>query len=406
MGNNNNSNSVYQLSDGKWGFRYCIRVNGKNIYKRFKTDHDGNPLKTRKDAERARKYAIDLAQQSVQPQKKKIIRKTVAEVYDEYCQKGRTDRAYMTKRKQDSLWENHLKDKYGNRFVDEITVSEVQDYLTKLYYEDNYSFQYVGSFLKMFYLIFGQANGRGYLDEETYSTLCLRKLTKIHMPKIKFDEDTDIHIFERDQLLLLDEYFTGTNLELAYMLGRYCGLRINECFGLTWRCVNLDEGTIRIDAQLSYQNGIIKLVSPKTLNAKRTIYLTDKLISFLRKRQEEMKAKDEHTKWLRLRKARTIQDSDGSPLSSLELVNSLPDGTMQTNNSMKYHSRNIMEKYGFEFKYHYLRHTYGTNLAMLNTPTHVLCKQMGHGNIHVTEKYYIALSKLGVDVLKKNLEQL
>ena len=58
------------------------------------------------------------------------------------------------------------------------------------------------------------------------------------------------------------------------------------------------------------------------------------------------------------------------------------------------------------FKYHYLRHTYGTQLAMLNTPTHVLCKQMGHGNIHVTEKYYIALSKTGVDVLKNNLEKL
>ena len=59
-------------------------------------------------------------------------------------------------------------------------------------------------------------------------------ISKIHMPKMKFDEDTEIHIFERDQLEKLDKYFSGTNLELAYLLGRYCGLRINECFGLTW----------------------------------------------------------------------------------------------------------------------------------------------------------------------------
>lgn len=56
--------------------------------------------------------------------------------------------------------------------------------------------------------------------------------------------------------------------------------------------------------------------------------------------------------------------------------------------------------------YHFLRHTYGTQLAVLNTPTHLLCNQMGHGNIHVTERYYIALSKNGIDVLRKNLEQL
>ena len=196
------------------------------------------------------------------------------------------------------------------------------------------------------------------------------------------------------------------NLELAYLLGRYCGLRINECFGLTWDCVDFDEGTIDIRVQMQYQEGIIKLVQPKTKNALRKIYLNERLLSFLRERKRQMDEGAETFKWQRLRKQRVIQDSKGQPLSSLELVNSLPDGTMQTNNSMKYHSRNIAEKYGFTFKYHFLRHTYGTQLAMMNTPLHVLCKQMGHGNTKVTEKYYIAVSKLGVDTLKKNLEQL
>ena len=125
----------------------------------------------------------------------------------------------------------------------------------------------------------------------------------------------------------------------------------------------MEEGTINIQYQMMYQSGIIKLVQPKTVNALRTVYLTDRLINFLRERKSQMEECSEQQRWLRLRKARTIQDVDGSELSSLELVNSLPDGTMQTNNSMKYHSRNIMEKYGFEFKYHYLRHTYGTQLS-------------------------------------------
>ena len=42
-------------------------------------------------------------------------------------------------------------------------------------------------------------------------------------------------------------------------------------------------------------------------------------------------------------------------------------------------------------------------LATLNTPAHILCSQMGHGNIQVTQHYYIAFSQRGVQLLKENL---
>lgn len=87
-----------------------------------------------------------------------------------------------------------------------------------------------------------------------------------------------------------------------------------------------------------------------------------------------------------------IQDLNGEQLSSVELVNALPNGKIQTVNSMKYHSRTLQGKYGILFKYHYLRHTYGTNLAALNTPEYLLCNQMWHSNSQVTHKYYVAIS--------------
>ena len=79
---------------------------------------------------------------------------------------------------------------------------------------------------------------------------------------------------------------------------------------------------------------------------------------------------------------------------------------MQTVNSMKYPTREIKEKLGIQFKFHFLRHTYGTMMAEKNTPTHLLCNQMGHGNIHVTQKYYIAISKSGIEILQNNLNSL
>ena len=165
------------------------------------------------------------------------------------------------------------------------------------------------SFLKMFYLIYGQAYSRGYVEVNLYNKMCMNKDTKIHMPKMKIDEDTDIVYFKDKELKILDEYFKGTNAETAYMLGKYCGLRINECYGLKWDKIDLKSGTITIDRQMFYHNGVIKLMPVKT------------------------------------------------------------------------------------------------RLAVLNTPTHLLCNQMGHSGSHVTQRYYIAISEDGIQELVSNLEK-
>ena len=227
-----NDTGVYKLKGGNWGFRYTITVDGQKKDVRKAKDEYGNPFASKKDAIRARQIAIQQEQDGNRPKPKD--RKTVAEVFMEYCEKGRSGKAYRTIRKQDSLWEIHLRKKFGKRFVDDISVAEVEDYLTDLYYKQKYSYRYVGSFLKMFYLIFGQAYSRNYMDVDVYNKLCVNKDTKIKMPKLKTDDDTDIVYFTQEELALLDEYFDGTNAQTAYMLGRYCGLRINECFGLKW----------------------------------------------------------------------------------------------------------------------------------------------------------------------------
>lgn len=400
-----NDVGVYQLDNGMWGFRFVMVVDGKQISQRRTTDEQGNKLKTKNQAIKARQTAMVQAR-TERKKKHEIPRRTVKEVFDEFCASGRKDRAYQTKRKQDSIWENHLCARFGNRYLDEISVGEINDYLSELYYVEGFSYQYVESFLKMFYLIFGQAYSRNYLEVDLYNKLCANKDSKIKMPKLKTEDDTDIVTFSREELALLDEYFRGTNAETAYLLGRYCGLRINECFGLKWSNVDLAAGTITIDRQMQYQDGIIKLVAPKTRNSKRTIFMCEALKVHFQKLATERERNMVELAAVREQKQRFIDDLDGQKISSTELVNCLPNGTIQTVNSMKYPTREIKQKLGINFKYHYLRHTYGTLMAEMNTPTHLLCNQMGHGNIHVTQRYYIAISKSGIDVLQNNLNQL
>ena len=161
-------NGVYQLESGYWGYRFSILIDGKRISRKKITNADGQKLNSKSAALKAREAAIAAAHIEVK-QKAKIFRRTFKEVYEEYCTKGRADRAYQTIKKQDSLWKNHLCKRFGEKYVDDVSVAEIKDYLAELYYTDHYSYQYVESFLKMFYLIFGQAYSRNYLDVDTYN---------------------------------------------------------------------------------------------------------------------------------------------------------------------------------------------------------------------------------------------
>ena len=396
---------VFKTDKGQWGYRFSIIVDGRRINRKKLTDENGNKLTSKRAATKAREAALVAARSHIE-KPKQIRRMTVKEVYEEYSKKGRSDRAYNTIRKQDSLWNNHIYPQFGKRMVDEITPAEVMDYLGHLYYQDGFSYMYVEGFLKMFYLIFGQAYSRNYLPVDIYNKLCTNKDTRIKMPKIKNEDDTDIVAFSQEEIAKMDKFFHGTNGETAYLLGKFCGLRINECYGLKWDHVDLAAGTIRIDRQMQYQEGLIKLVPPKTRNANRTIYMNETLKSYLQSLLQQRTEDEEKLAALRIQNRKIIEDLDGSPISSTELVNCLSNGKIQTLNSMKYYSREIKSQLGIDFKFHTLRHTFGTKMAEMNTPTHLLCDQMGHGNIHVTQQYYIAISQSGIDTLRKNLNQL
>lgn len=401
-----NGAGVYKLSNGYWGYRFTKVVDGKRYGRKGTKDENDNPLRNKREAVKARQNAIIKFENEINQKSEKPPRKTFEEVFNEYCEKGRGGKAYSTIKKQDSLWRNHIKDKFGKYYIDEISVAQINDYLTDLYYIEGRAYQYVESFLKLLYLIYGQAYSRNYIDISIYNRYCLNKSTRISMPKMKADEDTEIKIFNKEEIAKLDEYFKGSNAETAYMLGKHCGLRINECYGLKWDNVDIENGKITIDRQMQYQDGIIKLVALKTHNAKRVVYMSEALKEYFAHLKEQRDNDTEELAEQRKQNHKMIVDKDRQKVSSLELVNTLPNGKIQTINSMKYHAQTIRSRLGIDFKFHFLRHTYGTRLAELNTPSHILCRQMGHASGRITEQYYLAISQSGIEALQNNLNRL
>ncbi len=108
---------------------------------------------------------------------------------------------------------------------------------------------------------------------------------------------------------------------------------------------------------------------------------------------------------------RRTKDADGNKLTTkTEAIRAreaaIAEARIERKRQTTILKRRIKEVFGINYKYHYLRHTYGTLMAEMNTPTHLLCNHMGYGNIHVTQLYYLAVSKSGIEVLQRNLNRL
>ena len=398
---------IFQLENGCWGYRFIVTVNGKRKAQKRVRDEVGRPYKTEKQALKAREKAILMEKtRMLLPPSKPMERKTIEEVFKEYCEKGRNEKAYATKKKQDCLWNNYLLERFGDRYIDDITVAEVNDYLAELYCVNHLSYGYVEGFLKQFYLIFGQAYARNYMSIDDYNKLCVNKNNKIRMPAKKSIDVKAIETFTKEEIKIMDEYFKGKTVETAYIIGKYSGLRIAECYGLTWDCIDLEKGIITVEKQLQTQYGLVKLMPLKTVNARRKVYMNKELQKYFSELKEKVKEYEQKYAAQRQQNEKFVINVDGTKISSLELVNTLPNGKIQTEWAIKHHARPLKEYYNIEFKYHTLRHTYGTTLALLNTPSHILANQMGHGKISTTYKYYLAISEEGVSELKNNLERL
>ena len=82
---------VYQLKGGNWAYRYTITEKGRKKDIRKAKDEYGNPFNTKREAIKARQIAIEREQEGSKPKPKE--RRTVAEVYAEYCEKGRKSKA-------------------------------------------------------------------------------------------------------------------------------------------------------------------------------------------------------------------------------------------------------------------------------------------------------------------------
>ena len=135
---NSNLKGISQLTNGNWSYRFVIfdQYNVRHDVRK-NTDENGHPLTTPKAAIKAKTIELNKWKNKIAEKIPASIVKdsvTISELFSEYQNSGRKSKAYGTIRKQDSLWENHLKNDFGDRIITNVTSSDVNNYLENLYY--------------------------------------------------------------------------------------------------------------------------------------------------------------------------------------------------------------------------------------------------------------------------------
>lgn len=168
---------------------------------------------------------------------------------------------------------------------------------------------------------------------------------------------------------------------LAYIAKRYpaysslykmfflTGCRRSELLGLTWRCVNFDDNTIRIENTLLMDEHykVVLAHRTKTAAGKRTICLPAKAIKRLKF-------------WYVVRKA--------SP-DDFVFINRKGEAINPQQVSAYFHRAVRACKIKKYVSLHSARHTFATNLANAGVPMYIIQKQGGWSSLKILESHYL-----------------
>lgn len=386
---------VYQLRPGVWGYRITKAMpDGTRRQKRSTRTESGETIITRAQAERERKRALAHFSYTAKTEStgKPARARTFREAWADFMETGTEGKASGTIRKHAAVWEHHIAPAFSVRRMDATPPADINAFLLEKY--QTYAHGYVTGMAKTFYLLYGREADAGRIPADVYNAACVSPVTKIKAPPRRRDDIAEpVRVYTESELTALDMYFSGRDLETLYLLGRYAGLRISEACGLMWKDIDPEQGVLHIRRQLIDRRGEWWIDALKTRNARRDVIAAAPLLEHLARREHVPEG----------RQRSVIVRDGGAGIPAAAFVCTRSDGQLTTPNSMKYHAREIEKRCGFSFRYHDLRHTYGSALAAAGIPEHILARQMGHGSTRVTHQYYIGMTQRAADAVRAAL---
>ena len=318
---------------------------------------------------------------------------------DNYCKnnlKYNTIEAYRT------LINKYIKPKIGKYKISTITSVSLNNFITEMVNEYDFSREYFKNLLKVLKGSFREAcNLYGIIKYDPSRTIRLPKIDKV--------EENIKHLYTQEEIdLILEKFKNNKTFICAFLTSCFTGMRTGEVFALTWENIDLDNGIINVQHSV-YDKPKDKLGrwyigSTKTISGKRKIYIGDTLktaLSNYKEMQDEIKRlygkdykyyhiEEVRNEYGKVVENRIVINKNESEYENINLVFTKPDGTYTGTDLIRYPFKLIHEELGIKkCRFYDLRGTYATKVLNNGTEIKDVANLLGHRNVETTENYYI-----------------
>lgn len=377
---------IYRCSNG----HYAYRLYDKDL--KVNTFIDGRFMTERQAAEALKKHIIEL-HKDITFKNKNV---TFGALWESMLTKLVKEES--TIKKYSSVYNQHVKYEFGHKKIQNITYSDVNIYLEKLYKmgdgrgtkQNGYSYSYVESILKFFWLVFNHA-----FSEKILSADELKILTdNIKMPKNQ--EEKDIRILNSEEIQRIYNLLEPTDFLLPFLVSLYTGARPAEAFAIRFSDFDYKKKTLNIDKQIVELDGAFTIKSPKTFS--RVVDVPDALLSEAKKREELIKeAQKENPHLFQANRKRVFYDfKDKNGLDDLYDDSIMLDkkGRFNAASSFQYYAKIIRKEicpYNYkkeDFSFYTFRKTALSIMASHSIPIGALMRITGHKKNDTLFRYY------------------
>ncbi|WP_410506323.1 tyrosine-type recombinase/integrase [Haloimpatiens sp. FM7315] len=383
-----------QGSVRKRGKTWSYRIDIGKIGTRRKQKEKGG-FKTKKEAQQALTNALNQFNSTGKLFEDKKI--TLDEIYNNFIEnEAPITRKFSTIKRYNSLYENHLKETFGFKYIANITATEIQSFIALK--AKTLSNEYVKSIYNFLLVLFKYAERMEYLKTNI--------IYNVAPPKVVHSDD--IRIYTSDELKLINERLSSTNLQPAFQIGINLGLRAGECYALRWSDIDFNKKTVTIDKQLQYYNKKWCFTSLKTKNSYRKVTFSNEFKKYLLELNQKQKLSFDFYKDIFKKNLIIDTNNNNKPIVVTDFVNIKPNGEMLNTYSHKIISRITKNEFGIDFKFHNLRHTHATFLLEKGVNPKYIQQRLGHSKLeftlrlytHVTENMDIQVSHALDSILK------
>lgn len=143
--------------------------------------------------------------------------------------------------------ENHLKPSLGMYRLKSLTPSAVQEFVNSLKLRGLSRASIVGIFSTLSAALDYAIEPLKYIQYNPCNNV---RIPRIRHPRRKTGTSHYTEQFKQ----IIERFPEGSNFYIPLMIGYYTGVRISECFGLTWNDVDFDNQTISISKALLKRN--------------------------------------------------------------------------------------------------------------------------------------------------------